>query len=968
MITEKEVFEIGSSILEKSRQSRFSFLKKNFWYKLMMNWTMKSPRLKTSLFRFIDVLPSFKTDKQFLDGFEEYFKDVELAGLAKGVGGLAPSLMAGMVKKNIEKAAKMFIAGRDIKEALPVLKENWDKGMAFSVDILGEAILSEKEADEYFNSCNELLDQLKKQNFSKNQILEEDKLGSIPVINLSVKASALYSQIKVEAWEDSKDKIKKRLRPLFERAVKEFFFINLDMETYEHKDLFLEVFKELIMEENLKDYPHFGVVVQAYLKESLEDLKDLGLFSQKRKTPFSVRLVKGAYWDSEFLLSGQKNWPCPVFTSKEETDLNFEKCLDFLFLKKSPIKLAVASHNVRSLAYALALHKKNPEVLLEFQVLYGMGDALFEYLKQSSYRVRVYLGVGELIPGMSYLARRLLENTANQSFIMKSFDEKKSSLELLKAPSSKEGEEIKIKEPEFLNHPVLDFSKKENRESFSLALKKVEKEFPFTVPLIIDGKERKTGQAFERENPSEISQILSKSFHASKEDGEEACEKASQYFKTWREISPEKRIACLRKLGDLLKEKDLELAALQVFEVGKTWSEAYSDVAEAIDFCFYYAKKYEELIMDKKTDQVLGEENFLCFEAVGVTAVIAPWNFPLAILTGMTVAPLVCGNPVIIKPAEQSPVSAYKLALLLLEAGFPSSSFFFLPGKGEEIGDFLVSHPKTSILSFTGSLEVGLQIIKKSYELGSPGSPIKKIVVEMGGKNPIVIDSSADLDEAVKGVIYSSFGFQGQKCSAASRLIILEDVYERFMERFLPACQSLSLKDPRDPSSDLGPLVDKQSFLRVRDVVLKREEKKLFGEIPEESPKGFFFPPQIYLVEDKDSPLMKEEFFAPIVACFKVKDFDEALRISNHTQFGLTASLYSRHPSHIERFKKEVEVGNLYVNRSSTGAMPSRHPFGGRKMSGLGSKTGGEDYLKNFLHKKVKTENIMRKGFSPELF
>lgn len=869
-----------------------------------------------------------------------------------------------------------------------MISKNWNNNFAFSMDILGEATLSEKEAEMYFQKYLSLMDDLIKDSLKwpEKELLQKDAFGDIPKVNLSIKASSLFSQIKPDAWEYSKRKLKERLRPLFQKAAKNFVFINLDMEHYHFKDLFLEIFKELIMEKELKSYPHFGIVIQTYLKDSFEDLKALAEFTRQRQAPITVRLVKGAYWDSEVLLARQKNWPVPVYTQKNETDANFERCIKWLFENPSSIKLAIGSHNIRSISYALTLHKKHPQIPLEFQTLYGMGDGLAKVLRDKNYCVRIYCTLGELIPGMSYFVRRLLENSANQSFIFSSFVKNKSheillappvaSLNSLKFESYKHGTKNKTSQSPsisstFKNHPLMDFSQKENRESFIKALQVWKTKFPIKIPLILEGKGHKSPHLFKRENPSQKNQNISQSFFATINQTEKAIQYTSDFFQTWSHSLPQERIFCLKKLANLMKKREFELASLQVFEVGKTWEESQADVAEAIDFCNYYALSYEKLTEKKKTDDISGEKSFLQMEAIGPTAVIAPWNFPLAILTGMTVAPLVCGNTVIIKPAEQSPLTALQLAKMLLESGFPKQSFALLTGKGEEVGDYLVNHPKVSIISFTGSFEVGSQILKKVSNINKRQKDIKKCILEMGGKNAIVIDSCADLDEAISGILSSAFGFQGQKCSACSRVIVLEDVYDHFLDRFLPAVKSLIVGPPENPESSIGPLIDANSFERIKNFSPDKKSVNLFEgtlEHLKNADKTWFVAPKVYLTNQINSNLMQEELFAPVLALFKVKNLDEAIKQTNSVRFGLTAAFYSRHPVHIEKFKSLVEVGNIYINRNCTGALVKRHPFGGRKMSGLGSKTGGAEYLKQFLHTKTVTENMMRRGFAPEIF
>ena len=1001
---EKLTLEKGLELLQKSQKGDSVFLEKNWWYKKMLSWTMNNHSLKTRLFHFIDVLSSLSEseDKKVLSIFNEYFKDQELGFIGSGLGKVSPGLFVKNIKKQVQQVAKIFITGANVEEALPVLQKNWNNNLAFSIDILNEATLSEKEAQDCFNQYMELMDTLNQniKTWPQKERLQSDSLGPLPSINVSVKASSIFSQIKVEAWEYSKEEIKKRLRPLYRKAIENFIFINLDVEHYEHKDLLMETFKELLGEEEFKNYPHFGIVIQTYLRESFEDLQRLVRFAEQRGKSITIRLVKGAYWDSEVLLARQKNWPIPVYTRKAETDVNFEKCAKYLFENSQKVKIAIGSHNIRSISYCLALHKLYPKAQMEFQVLYGMGEGLAQALLEKKYCVRLYSTIGELIPGMSYLVRRLLENSANQSFVLSSFLKNKKPEELLADPgkilSSMKPEEkkpdlrdLRVNLPEplladpdkhliepkqkeiFQNHPLLDFSKKENRENFQIALKKVKKQFPVEVPLILQGKKVKSPEILKRENPSQTDYIISNSFLASKEQAEQAVSYTHSFFEEWKLSSPRKRIENTKKLASLLQQKELELAALQVFEVGKTWKEAQADVAEAIDFCNYYALSYEKLIQKKKTSETAGEESFFHYEAIGPTAVISPWNFPLAILTGMTVAPLLCGNPVLIKPSAQSALTGLRLAELLSESGFPKESFAFLPGKGEVIGDYLVSHSKVSIISFTGSFEVGAQIIKKAGQINKDQKDIKKCIVEMGGKNAIVVDSSADLDEAIRGILDSAFGFQGQKCSACSRVVVVEDVYRNFSERFIPAVESLVVGSSEKPEVSVGPLVDERAFTRIKSFMEQEKNKKLYeGKYKNstDSLSSWIRPPVVYHVEDENADLMQRELFAPVLAVFKVKNLDEAIQQVNKTSFGLTAGFYSRQPSHIEKFKSLVEVGNVYVNRNCTGALVERHPFGGRKMSGLGSKTGGPEYLKQFLHTKILTENKMRRGFSPELF
>lgn len=962
--------ETGRILLKNLNQKENRLFDKQWWYGKVLSWTMKSGSFKTRLFRFIDVLPELRTPEQVLSHLKEYFKDEESKWISSGLhlSRLSPSLAATAIKKQVKEMAKIFITGASNKEALKVLSQMRKNRQHFSVDILGEATLSEKEALKYQSMYLVLMDDLieERKHWPVEEGMDRDQSGPIPSVNISVKASALSSQIREEAWEFSKKEVKDKLRPIFKKAVENFVFVNLDMEFYRHKNLFTEIFMELLSESPFKSYPHFGIVIQAYLKESFKDLQVLKAFCETRGCPITVRLVKGAYWDSEVIIAKQKNWPLPVYAHKEETDQNFEKCTEYLLKNHRFMKTAIGSHNVRSIAKAVALHKAWPEACLEFQFLYGMGESLAQSLLQLPYPVRFYTTVGELIPGMSYLVRRLLENTSNQSFIQNTLTNDISWEKWLSPPKPlKRGIKAK-KEEDFLNYPPRDFTLKENRSSFETHLKQWKVKLPLKVPLLISGEEVFQSKEEKRENPSNIEETVSYVSHALKDQAEKAVQSAVRFFPKWRNISPKERAEKLQKLAKLLEENEFSLSALEVLEVGKTWNEAQRDVSEAIDFCNYYAQSFLKLCKENKTMEVMGEDSFSRYEPIGPCAVIAPWNFPLAILTGMTVAPLVCGNTVLIKPAEQSSLIAWEFVKLLEKSGFPRDSFAFLPGKGEVVGDYLVKHPQVPLISFTGSFEVGAAILKEAGLIKQNQKHIKRCVTEMGGKNTIIIDESADLDEAVAGVIESAFIFQGQKCSACSKVVILKGIYEKFLNRLLPAVESLIVCNPENPKAFMGPVIDHTAFRRIQGIV-EKSTGKIF-QAPSISANGYYINPVLFEVKGLKSPLMEQEIFGPVLALIKADNLAEALEYTNASSFGLTAGLYSRHPEHIEKFKTFVEAGNVYINRNCTGALVKRHPFGGRKMSGAGSKAGGPEYLKQFLISKVTTENTMRKGFSPEVF
>ncbi|AHZ86464.1 L-glutamate gamma-semialdehyde dehydrogenase [Bdellovibrio bacteriovorus] len=975
---QSQIVSRGEEILKRMEsQSKASIFSKDFWYGSIMEWSMKNEKFKTNMFRFVDVLPSINSGDEVARHLKEYFSEdggtlPPVFNVGLGLGSLAPGLMAGAIKKNVMGMAKMFITGESPDEALPVLKKARKNKMTFTVDILGEATLSEKEAQDYSNKYMELVTWLAKDAEKWDEVpqIDRDHEGALPKVNVSVKMTALYSQIKDAAWDESKKILKDRLRPVFRLGMEKGVFVNLDMEQYSVKHLTLEVFTELINEPEFKNYKFFGIVIQAYLRDSFEDVKSLTEFAQKRGTPFWVRLVKGAYWDYETIEAEQRGWPVPVYTNKAESDANYELCAKYLLENIKFIRPAFASHNVRTLAACMLYAEKLniPKEALEFQMLYGMAEPIKKTIVDMGYRMREYAPVGELIPGMAYLVRRLLENTSNESWLRGKFADNKSMAELLKDPAqglTPTSPVIPKKPGKFYNEPLLDFAVKADREKMLKALAEAKASLPVNVNIVINNKELQSGKIFDRVNPSQSDQIVGKIQMATTEQAEQAMQAAQTAYKTWKNVPCEQRAALVDKLADIMTRDRFKLIATQVLEVGKPWAEADGDIGEAIDFCRYYARHMRELQKPLRVGGLPGELSHYIYKSRGVTAVIAPWNFPLAILAGMVTAAAVAGNTVVMKPAEQSTVVAWGLMKMIQEAGFPQGVINFLPGYGEEVGEYIVNHKYTTTIAFTGSKAVGLHIMNRAAVVQPGQQHVKRCIIEMGGKNAVIIDNDADLDEAVDGVIYSAFGFSGQKCSAASRVIVLDEVYDRFVDRLVETAKSIEIHPAENPKAYMGPVVDKEAYDRILGTIAEAEKnhKLLFkGSVPG---GGFFAPPTIFGDVPGDAKLAQAEIFGPVVAVIRAKNLDQALDIANSTEYALTGGVFSRSPANINRVKEELEVGNLYVNRGITGAMVDRHPFGGFKMSGIGSKTGGPDYLKQYMEPACVTENTLRRGFAP---
>ena len=513
---------------------------------------------------------------------------------------------------------------------------------------------------------------------------------------------------------------------------------------------------------------------------------------------------------------------------------------------------------------------------------------------------------------------------------------------------------------EFRNEPLTDFSKEENAQAMRAAIEKIKTQLGSEFPLVIGGERIKTDSKLESYNPANRTQVVAKFQKATKELANRAVEEANRAFQTWRDVPAEERAQLLFRVAELMRARKHELSAWMIYEVAKTWPEADGDTAEAIDFCEFYAREMLHYAAPPPLTKLAGEENHLEYIPLGVGAVIPPWNFPLAIMAGMTVAAVVTGNTVVLKPSSDAPTIAYKFFELLEEAGMRAGVVNFMTGSGAEVGDLIVDHPRTRFVAFTGSKEIGLRINERAAKVHEGQLWIKRVVAEMGGKDAIIVADDANLEEAATGVVQSAFGFQGQKCSACSRAIIDARVYDPMVEKIAERTAKIKVGDPSDTATTMSAVINEKAFKTINSYVEKgkAEGGRVVVGGGSDGEQGFFIEPTVIADVKAGSTIEQEEIFGPVLAVIKANDYDDALRIANDTQFGLTGALYSRDEAKIERARREFHVGNLYFNRKCTGALVGVHPFGGFNMSGTDSKAGGRDYLLHFMQAKVSSAKI----------
>src|SRR5881296_966335 len=934
---QSDVEQRGTRIFELVDKHPERLFSKAGFYQRLMTLSMRDDRFKTQLFRFVAVLPSLRRSSEIIQHLEQYFSNTNngfhaLVGTGVRLARFFPWISAPVLRWNVSETARQFIAGRNPDDVIATLRKRRRQEIGFTVDVLGEAVVSEAEANEYAARYADLLDKLARE--TNNWA---DPLGInaelFPVVNLSVKISALYSQMNPAAPADAIAHLGTKLRPLLRRARELGAFINFDMESYALKNTTLELFKTIFSEEEFKDWPHAGIVIQAYLRDADRDLRDLIDWGRARGTRFAVRLVKGAYWDYETTKSRQNESNPPVFLQKPESDANFEALTRVLFENESIVTAAFGSHNVRSIAHAQALADELgiDRSRFEFQLLYGMAGPIKRALVEMGYRVREYCPVGELLPGMAYLVRRLLENTSNEGFLRAKFAENVSAKELLRDPRelirSNGASPMKLQSPiplqdqhrknsasldtdpgdVYRNSPLVNFVYKDSQDKMRSALLEVRKRFGEKYPLYIGGEKVWTDQLTPSVNPGAPDEIVGYGSEAGIPEAERAVKAAREAFGKWSRTSVEERARLLERAADILERRRYELSAVEVFEVGKPWNEADGDIREAIDFCRFYAQQMRRLGRPKLTQRVPGEESYHHYWPRGVAFVIAPWNFPIAILCGMASAGVVTGNTVIMKPSEQSIVCGAMLMQVFEEAGVPSGVLNFLSGHGSVIGAHLVDHKDVDLIAFTGSREVGLKIWESAGITLSGQRELKRVICEMGGKNAMIVDADADLDETIMYSIYSAFGFQGQKCSALSRLILLEENYDRVMERLIPAAASLRIGNPEQPGIMVGTVIDEAAYQRILDYIeVGKKEAALAYQAKEVPPQGYFIPPTMFTDVKPKMRIAREEIFGPVLSVLKVRDLDEALEVANGTDYALTGGFFSRSPDNIERVKARL--------------------------------------------------------------
>lgn len=883
----------------------------------------------------------------------------------------------GVVRVAADKAmrimSKQFVMGRTIQEALERAKKKEAQGYRYSYDMLGEAALTDEDALRYLKAYTQAIEAI------GSQAALSAALNEKP--GISIKLSALHPRYQEAQYERVLAELTPKLLSLSELAKKYNIGLTIDAEESERLDLSLDVIEAVFKNKALDGWNGFGIAVQSYQKRAFYVLDWIAEMARSCGRRVNVRLIKGAYWDSEIKKSQMQGFTdYPVFSRKVFTDVSFQACAKKILTMTDAIYPQFATHNAYSVALILNLIGDYRD--FEFQCLHGMGNELYEQVvpvNQFGIACRIYAPVGSHEDLLPYLVRRLLENGANSSFVNRIVDEKAPIADLVEDPLVKAKQLLsKINQniplpasiflPERQNSKGIDLSNRATLAALQVETGALQKTDWHAFPIVAAGYEVKHITAESVFSPQNGKEVVGTVTLATGEDIEHAVSAAERVFPAWRDTPVSERAACLERFADLLEENMPTFLTLTCLEAGKTWSDGIAEVREAVDFCRYYAKQAIKLMAHPtKLHGYTGELNELSLHPRGVVLCISPWNFPLAIFAGQVVAALVTGNCVIAKPAEQTPLVAHFAVELMLKAGVLDGAVQCLPGSGSSVGAALVADKRIKAVIFTGSTQTANYI---NRTLADRGEEIIPLIAETGGQNAMIVDSSALLEQVTLDVLSSAFGSAGQRCSALRVLFVQEEVYPRMLALLKGAMGELCIGDPRWLVTDVGPVIDADALAGLNaHVESMRQRYEIIHQckLPSECKDGFFMPPTAIAIDSMAA--LEKEVFGPVlhVICYQRDQLDDVIQQINQTGYGLTLGIHSRINNTVEYIRQRVHVGNCYVNRNMIGAVVGLQPFGGEGLSGTGPKAGGPHYLHRFCVERTYTVDTTAAGGNASL-
>ena len=860
-----------------------------------------------------------------------------------------------------------FVLGRTIDEATKRGKQELGRDACFSFDMLGEGARDGASADRYFTAYSDAIDRVAQQNTDHPES---------PTSSVSIKLSALHPRYEHSQIDRVVTELFESLRQLCQRAAKRNVAITIDAEEADRLELSLILFEKLARDPSLSHWSGLGLVVQAYGKRALPVLKWLSELAHWTGRRFPVRLVKGAYWDTEIKKSQEQGLSdFPVMSRKENTDLSYLVCAQYMLASTDVFYPQFATHNAHTISAILEIAADHRD--FEFQRLHGMGDLLYEVAQQTVKNfptVRTYAPVGSHEDLLAYLVRRLLENGANSSFVNRFMDAEVPAIQIVQDPAKLVTNQISHRNPKIALPSDLFGGERENSQGIDLHCRKtlhtlekalINRQELVKAAPIVNGKVIE-GTSSPVINPANFNDEPGTIVTASAQDITHAFEVSHIHQQSWDRLGGAPRAKILRKAADLLETRHIELMALMIREAGKTWEDAIDEVREAVDFLRYYACQAEKEFTDPvHLPGPTGEKNMLSLHGRGIFVCISPWNFPLAIFLGQVAAALAAGNAVIAKPAEHTPLIAFKAVNLLHEAGVPTTVLHLIPGDGA-VGQHLVEHPATSGVAFTGSTATARSI---NLSLARKNGPIAPLIAETGGQNIMIVDSTALLEQVTDDVIRSAFASAGQRCSALRALYLQEDIADKALKLIQGAMNELTLGNPADHATDIGPVIDADAqselFRHIND--MKHVSRSVYCSENSSPTEGTFIRPT--LIEVDSINVLKKEQFGPILHVIRYKrdELHRHLEEAFSTGFGLTFGIHSRIDGRAETLFENAPVGNTYINRNMVGAVVGVQPFGGQGLSGTGPKAGGPRYLYRFATEKTVSINTAASGGNAEL-
>lgn len=891
-----------------------------------------------------------------------------LSSLKRATSRLGIAMVRPVILQMMKAIGNQFVMGEDIDAALTRAQELEEKGYRFSYDMLGEAARTADDAQFYYASYVAAIDAIGK-------VATKGSPAANP--GISIKLSALHPRYEFAKRDRILQELTPRLLALAQQAKQYNIGLTVDAEEADRLDLSLDIFETVYLDPSLAGWEGFGLAVQAYQKRASFVIDWLADLAKRGKKRIMVRLVKGAYWDAEIKLSqiqGMKDYP--VFTRKNSTDVSYIACAKKLFAQPDCFYPQFGTHNAYSVAaiMEMAAHQKE----FEFQCLHGMGRPLYDQIVDKTkfnYPARIYAPVGTHRDLLGYLVRRLLENGANSSFVNRLADDKIPVEQIVVDPIAKVAALANKSHPKiplpkniygaWQNSQGIDLSNRAELKQLKKQLDKVVAE-NWRASSIVNGKVCTDGVTHDVVSPANVDQIIGQVTDATTHDIEEALATATAAKQSWANVSIDERAQRLERAADLLQKEMPTLLAYISREGGRSIPDAISEVREAIDFCRYYAYRARKDLAPTVLPGPTGEFNELTMHPRGVTLCISPWNFPVAIFTGQIVAALVAGNPVIAKPAEQTPLVAFKVVELLHQAGIPKNALQLLIGPGDVVGAACVNDTRVAGVMFTGSTETA-KIIEKS--LANRPGPIAFLIAETGGQNAMIVDSSALAEQAVMDIVNSSFNSAGQRCSALRVLFVQEEMAPKLLGMLKGYMSELTVGDPSLLTTDIGPVIDQDAHQMLKDHFSRMgEEATLFAQVKMDNiPNGHFFAPCIF--ELSDLSLLKGEVFGPIlhVIRYKADELDKVMDSIVKTGYGLTLGIHSRIDATIQYVATRMPVGNIYVNRNMIGAVVGVQPFGGERLSGTGPKAGGPHYLPRLCVERATSVNTTAVGGNARL-